>query len=87
MSDKAVKRYFMRQVDLARLVGTYLWLRFQLAYLLAKYHLIKVAGAALIEAVKMEYCIKSLSKEERVIFAASVALSIYCLAFILRIHM
>lgn len=55
--------------------------------LLIQKFLLKAAGAALVESVKIGYCIKSLSKEYRVIFAACIALLIYLLALNLLIRM
>ena len=50
------------------------------------YMSLKLAGALLIEAVKIEFCMKSLSKEDRVIFAACIAVSIYVVALIMFIR-
>ena len=65
----------------------YCYLRVCYIYLHMKYYLLKAAGAALIEVVKIEYFIKSLSKEDRVIFSACIAVSIYILALSLLIRM
>ncbi len=76
-------------VDYVRLMGLlvqYFLLHVEYFYLLCCKFLLKVAGAALIEAVKIEYCIKSMSMENRVIFAACVAVSIYVLALVMLIR-
>lgn len=64
----------------------YVYLHLRYFYLLIYYVLVKVAGAALVEAVKLECYIKFLSKEERVIFATCFAVSIYILALVLFIR-
>ena len=47
------------------LLRYYLFANLRMLYLHNEYYvLLKVAGAALIEAVKIEYCIKSLSKRK-----------------------
>ena len=86
MLDSPIIRLVIQHIRLTRLVAKYCCLRVQYVYLLIKYHLIKIGGAALIEAVKMQYFIKSWSKEERVVFAACIAVSIYCLALYWRIR-
>ncbi len=48
--------------------------------------LIRVGGALLVEAVKILYLTKFLSKEERIIFSACVAVSIYILALVMFIR-
>ena len=87
MMVRLIAKIFIDQVRFTGLLIQYCYLRICYLYLLIKYHLLKAAGAALIEAVKIEYCIKSLSKEDRVIFAACVAVSIYCLSLVLLIRM
>ena len=70
-------------IDLFRFYGLilrYCYLRVCYVYLLIKYHLVKVAGAALIEAVEIWYSIKLMSNEYRVIFATCIAVSIFILA-------
>ncbi len=64
----------------------YIYLHLRYFYLLIYYVLVKVAGAMLVEAVKLECYIKFLSKEERVIFATCFAVSIYILALVLFIR-
>ncbi len=80
MMDNPLVRIIAEQVKLTGLLIRYIYLHIRYVYLHVKLYLIKFAGAALIEAVKIEYCIKSLSKEDRIVFAACVALSIYLLA-------
>ena len=86
MLDSPITKSIARQARLMRLVLIYCGLRMQLVYLHIKYHVIKIGGAALIEAVKIEYLIKSWTKGDRVMFAACIALMFYCLAFYLRIR-
>ena len=62
-----------RVIDLVLRHYLYLHIRLRV-FLIIQYILLKAAGAALIEAVKIEYCIKSMSKEYRVIFAACIAM-------------
>ena len=59
-----------------------LYLRLCYVCLLIRYYMLKIAGAALIEAVNIEYCIKSLSNRDRVVFATCVAFSIYFLVLV-----
>ncbi|MCY3781139.1 MAG: hypothetical protein OXG78_12570 [Chloroflexi bacterium] len=80
-------RIIIAQVRFFSLLVRYFYLHIRYIYLHIKFYLLKAAGAALVEAVKVEYCIKSLSKENRVIFAACVAISIYLLAFIVIFRM
>ncbi|MCY3832451.1 MAG: hypothetical protein OXG85_05510 [Chloroflexi bacterium] len=73
-------RLFLLQVRFIGLLLRYVYLHIKLVFL-------KVAGALLIEAVKIEYFIKSLSNVDRVIFAACIAVSIYAVALIMLIRM
>ncbi len=73
-------RIIIEQVRFICLLVRYFYLQVRYTYLLIRYCLLKVVGAALVEAVKIEYCIKSLSKEDRVIFATCVAFAIFILA-------
>ena len=82
MIVRRVLRSIIELLKLYGLLGRYIYLHIVYVYLHIKYYFLKAAGAALVEAVKIECCIKSLSKENRVIFAACVAISIYLLAFI-----
>ena len=77
MKDNAAVKFLVDQARITCLLVRYIYLHFCYFFLLMRYALLKVAGALLIEAVKIEYFIKSLSKEDRVMFAASVAVSIY----------
>lgn len=86
MKDNAVVRIITDQVRFYRLLGRYCGLQIRYVYLLIKYHLVKLGGAALIEAVEIWYTIKSMSNENRVIFAACIAVSIYGLALITLIR-
>ncbi len=87
MMDRPAARIIIEQVRFFRLLVRYIYLHVVYIYLHIKYYLLKAAGAALIEAVKMECCIKSLSKEDRVIFATCIAVSIYILILITLIRM
>ena len=79
-------RFIRLQARMFGLLARYVYLHFRYAYLLIKYYMLKAAGAILVEAVKLEGCIRSLSKEDRVIFAACIAVSIYVLALIVFIR-
>ncbi|MDE2821685.1 MAG: hypothetical protein OXN94_02685 [Chloroflexota bacterium] len=59
----------------------------QYIYLHICYFFLKVAGALLLEAAKIEIYIKFMTKEERIKFAACIAVSIYILMLILLIRM
>jgi len=77
-------------IEFVRFIGLlirYIYLHIRYVYLHIKFYLLKAAGAALVEAVKIECLIKSMSKEDRVIFSAGVAVSIYILALIMVIRM
>ncbi len=76
-------RIFVKYVEIIGLFVHYIYLHIRLVQLHIQYYLLKAAGAALIEFVKIEYCIKSLSNNERVTFAACIAISIYLLALIM----
>lgn len=76
-------RLFLRFIGL---LIRYFCLRVQYVYLLARLCLIKVAGALLIEIVKIEGFFKALSKEDRIILSACVAVSIYVVALVLSIR-
>ena len=80
-------RILVKQVELIGLLLQYVYLRIRLVQLRIYYYLLKAAGAALIEVVKLEYCIKSLSKYDRVVFATCIAISIYLVAQIILSRM
>lgn len=86
MKRNPVVRIISLQVRFIGLILRYIYLHICYICLLIQYCLLKVAGALLIEAVKIEGFIKSLSKEDRVIFAACVAVSIYVLALFVLIR-
>ena len=79
-------RFFVLQARFIGLLLRYCYLQVYYIYLVICRCLLKLAGAALIEAVKIEYFIKSLSKEDRVIFTACIAVSIYIVAFVMFIR-
>lgn len=79
-------RIIIEHVRFYGLLVHYLQLQVLYICLLIRYCLLKVAGAALVEAVKIEYCIKSFSKENLIIFAACIAVSIYGLALFVFIR-
>lgn len=83
---RRMARYFVLQAQFIGLLLRYCYLRVCYLYLIICRCLLILARAALIEAVKIEYFIKSLSKEERVIFAACIAVAIYIVAFIMFIR-
>lgn len=85
MARQALK-IIVSQVRFIGLLLHYVLLHVQLLYLLVCKFLLKVAGAALIEAVKIEYCIKTLSNADRIIFAACIAVSIYAVALAMLIR-
>ncbi|MCY3977689.1 MAG: hypothetical protein OXG23_06285 [Chloroflexi bacterium] len=87
MMGRRVARIIIAQVRFTGLLLHYCYLRLRYIQLHIEYYLLKAAGATLVEAVKIEYWIKSMSKEDRVIFATCVAVSIYILALIMLIRM
>lgn len=91
MRVKRALREVIVVLEIYGLLVEYIYLHILRACLIIKYRLLKAAlkaaKAVLIEAVKIEYCIKSLSKEDRVIFAACVTVSIYALALVMIIRM
>ncbi len=94
MMDSAFARYVKLQLKTLRLmlrfIGLlvrYFFLRVQYVYLLLHLCLIKVAGALLIEIVKFEGFLKALSKEDRIMLAACVAVSIYVVTLVLSIRL
>ena len=86
MRERPAVKFFIDVLRLYGLLGKYIYLHIYKLYLHIKYYLLKAAGAVLIEAVKMEYCIKSLPKEDRVIFAACIAIAIYISALVMFIR-
>ncbi len=87
MKDKRAVRTIIDVLRFYGLLLQYFYLHLRKLQLYIHYYMLKAAGALLIEAVKIEYCIKSLSKEDRVIFAACIAVSIYGLALVMLIRM
>jgi len=76
-------------IDYVRLTGLLLQLLYLHLYrvsLLIKYYALKAARAALVEAVTIEFGIKSMSMENRVIFATCIAVSFYVLALVMLIR-
>lgn len=69
------------------LLARYIYLHILYIMLLISRFLLKAARAVLVESVKIGYCVKSLSIEYRVIFAACIALLIYLVAQNLLIQM
>ena len=86
MKDKPGLRHILDVFRFYGLLLRYCYLRVCYVYLLIKYYLVKAGGAALIEAVEIWYSIKTMSNENRVIFAACIAVSIYGLALITLIR-
>ncbi len=87
MKDNPFLEILIQQVRLTGMLIRLVLLRLEYLRLLIRLYTIKAVGAALIEAVKIEYCIKSLSKEDRIAFAACVAVSIYVVALTLLVRM
>ncbi len=87
MKDNSGLRVILDVLRFYGLLIRYCYLRVVYVYLLIKYHLVKAGGAALIEAVEIWYMIKTMSNENRVIFAACIAVSIYALALITLIRL
>ncbi len=77
----------MLQVRFLGLLIRYIYLHIRYIQLHIEYYLLKAAGATLIEAVKIECWIKSMSREDRVIFSACIAVSIYVLALVMLIRL
>jgi len=77
-------------VDLLRLYRTllrYCYLRVCYIGLHIRYYALILERAVLLEVLEIRRTIKSMSKENRVIFAACIAVSIYGLALITLIRM
>ena len=87
MKDNPFWRFMADQVRITGLLIKYFYLHVRYLYLLIRYCLLKIEGAALIEAVEIWYSIKSMSKENRIIFAACIAVSIYGLALVTLIRL
>ena len=87
MKDNAAVKFLIDQARITWLLVRYSYLHICYFCLLVRYALLKVAGVLLIEAVKIEYFIKCLSKEDRVMFAASIAVSIYVLMLVAIIRL
>lgn len=87
MMNRPIVRILISQWRLIGLLARYIYLHVLYIMLLMLRFLFKAAGAALVESVKIGYCITSLSKEYRVIFAACIALLMYLLALNLLIQM
>jgi len=79
-------RIINNQVRIFRLLVRYFYLHVRYVQLHVRYYLLRAAGAALVEAAKIECRIKSLSKEDCVIFATCMAVSIYALALVVFIR-
>ena len=86
MRDKPEKLSGADVIRFYGLLARYIYLNVRYAYLNIKYYILRAAGAAPIEAVKMESCLKSLSKEDRVIFATCFAVAIYMSALVVFIR-
>lgn len=87
MIGRRIARIIILQVRFTGLLLQYCYLRLRYIQLHIEYYLLKAAGATLIEAVKIECWIKSMSKEDRVIFATCIAVSIYILMLFMLIRM
>ena len=87
MKKKAAVKFIAKEVKFYCLLVQYVCLKTRYFYLLLKYHCVKLGGAALIEAMEIWCSIKLMSNENRVIFAACIAVSIYGLALITLIRM
>ena len=87
MMGRRVARVIIAQVRFTGLLLKYFYLHVRYVQLHIEYYLLKAAGAILVEAVKIECWIKTMSKEDRFIFAACTAVSIYILALIMLIRM
>jgi hypothetical protein len=87
MKDHPLIRFLLDSFRLYGLLIRYIYLHIRYVMLHIELYLLKAAGAILIEAVNIYCCIKSLSKEDRVIFATCTAVSIYILALIMLIRM
>ena len=87
MSDRQFVKLMRLQARFIGLLLRYLFLRIRYVQLHIHYYLLKAVGAALIEAVKIETFIKTLSKEDRLALAALVVVSIFFLARIMLIRL
>ncbi len=86
MIVRRAARSFILQVRFIGLLLRYIYLQICYVYLHIRLVFLKIAGALLITWVEIEYFIKSLSNENRVILAACVAVSIYALALVMLIR-
>ena len=86
MIVRRMAKIFLLQLQFIGLLLQYCYLRICYVYLIICRCLLLVARALLIEAVKIECFIKSMSREDRVIFATCIAVSIYVLALIMLIR-
>ena len=86
MRDKRAVRTIIDVIRLYGLLLQYLYLHLRKLQLYIQYYLLKAAGALLIEAVKIECWIKSMTREDRIIFATCIAVSIYILALFMFIR-
>ena len=86
MIVRRIARVIGLQVQLYGLLLRYIYLRIRYIQLHIEYYLLKAAGATLIEAVKIECWIKSMTREDRIIFATCIAVSIYILALFMFIR-
>ena len=85
-----VRRIVRIVLDVLKFYGLlihYIWLRIVYVYLHIKLYCFKLGGALLIEAMEIWYSFKTMSNENRVIMAACIAVSIYCLSLITLIRM
>ena len=86
MDDKPMLRLIILQFRLFRLLVRYVYLHIRYVELHIRYYLLKIVGAALVEALKMAYAIRCLSRDERLVFATCIALSIYILTVVMPIR-
>ena len=87
MTGRRVVKIIITQFRLYGLLIRYIYLHIRYIQLHIEYYLLKAAGATLIEAVKIECWIKSMSKEDRIVFSACIAVSIYILALVMLIRL
>ncbi len=80
--DRPIIQLFVKYLRLYWLLLQYLYLHLRKLQLYIQYYMLKAAGAALIEAVKIEFYFKALSKYDRIMLATIVAVSIYSLALV-----
>ncbi len=86
MQDRPIVNIIRSQGRIFRLFIRYIYLHIQYFFLVLQYCLLIVLRTVLREAVKIEYFVRLLSRENRVILAACIVFSLYLLVFNVNIR-